>query len=86
MSTADDLAQVAILESLGLVKMFESIVDSAHLGKKVKREKIQPLIDMRLVEYEQGRARPTHRGYSVSTRIIVKRAQQNPAKPGYWRS
>lgn len=86
MSTSDDLAQVAVLESLGLVKLFESIVDSAHLGKKVAREKITPLLEMRLVTYEQGRARPTHHGYSVSTRIIVKRAQQNPAKPGYWRS
>lgn len=84
--TGSELEQaVSTIEALGLTKIFDSIADTYKDGKRIRRDQIEPLITMRLVNYERGIARVTHTGYEVSTRIIVKRAQRDQ-KPGYWRT
>jgi len=86
MSTDRALTVAETIESLGLVKQFQSICDAYHEGKKIERSKVQTLIDLKVVQYDRGYAHATHFGYTVSTRLIVRAAQRKPLPAGHWRT
>jgi len=89
MSERDINYAVDVISGAGHERVFQRICDAGDVGVKMPRDAAVALfIALRVARYVRGKAIATPFGYSVSTRLIVRKSQASirARGPGWWRS